>query len=306
MSMSLTGWLRPGRAVLRMEGGDGRQVLQDVVTNSVDPLAPGRAVYAALLTPQGKYLFDFFLVDPGDGSVLIDAAEDRAEALMRRLSMYCLRRDARLNPEPSLSAALAWPGEAGARPPTPPASPGQASSEGPGDEEGMPVGALAVPDPRLPALGLRLYAADPAAALASVGAEVLEHDAAAAAWTRLRVRHAVPAGGVELVPEESFVLEFGLDRLNGVDFRKGCYVGQEVTARMHHRATLKKGLLQVRVEGEAAPGTPVATADGKPAGTLFSQAGGEGLAHLRYDRLAGPLTAGSASIAAEPPVFDQG
>ncbi|MEO1459347.1 MAG: folate-binding protein, partial [Pseudomonadota bacterium] len=110
MSMSLTGWLRPGRAVLRMEGRDGRQVLQDVVTNSVDPLAPGRAVYAALLTPQGKYLFDFFLVDPGDGSVLIDAAEDRAEALMRRLSMYCLRRDARLKPEPSLSVALAWPG----------------------------------------------------------------------------------------------------------------------------------------------------------------------------------------------------
>ncbi len=109
----------------------------------------------------------------------------------------------------------------------------------------------------------------------------------------------VPASGIELVPDETYILEAGFEALNGVDFRKGYYVGQEVTARMRHKTVLKKRLVQVRVEGDAAPGTPVTTPmtdGGKPAGTLFSQSGGRGLAHLRLDRAEGVLEAGAAKV----------
>jgi folate-binding protein YgfZ len=97
------------------------------------------------------------------------------------------------------------------------------------------------------------------------------------------------------VPDETYILEAGFEALNGVDFRKGCYVGQEVTARMKHKTELKKRLVRVRVEGESVPGTPVISA-GKPAGTLFSQSGGQGLAHLRLDRAEGVLQAGCAKV----------
>ena len=256
------GFVDRGRAVLRMVGRDAREVLQGIVSNDMSRLAPGRAVYAALLTPQGKYLFDFFLLGGPEGSVLIDVAADRAAALAQRLRMYCLRRDARVE-ETGLGVAVLW-GEG-----TPP--------------EG------AVPDPRDPVLGWRFHAEEPAAALIHANA-ASEED-----YLALRIRHLVPATGVELVPDETYILEAGFDRLNGVDFRKGCYVGQEVTARMRHKTELKKKLVPVRVEGEAPPGTPI-TAEGKPAGTLFSHHNGRGIAHLRLDRAAGPLVAGAARV----------
>lgn len=265
----LIGCAAPWRACLVMEGRDARAVLQGVVTSDVGRLAPGRLVYAALLTPQGKYLFDFFLGLHGDGAVRIEAAADRVEALAKRLSMYCLRRDARVVAAPALQVALLWP-DAGA-------------------------GAEVLADPRDPGLGWRVHSGDAAAALAALAAapgDRAGHDA-------LRVALAVPESGVELVPEESFILEAGLDRLGGVDFRKGCYVGQEVTARMKHKTELRKGLVPVRVEGAAPPGTPLLTAEGKPAGTLFTQAGGRGLAHLRFDRADGELRAGEARVTRE-------
>jgi len=271
------GRVAPERAVLSMGGADARAVLQSVVTNDVDQLAPGRAVYAALLTPQGKYLFDFILVEAGD-RVLIDVAAPRAEALMRRLKMYCLRRDVVFEPEGETGVAQAWPGDAGAPPPAPPPPPDQAMA--------------AVPDPRDPALGWRVYADNPAASLAAWGAA----PAPEGAWDRLRVARSVPETNVELQPDETFILEAGFERLGGVDFRKGCYVGQEVTARMKHKATLKKRLVRVALEGTAPPGTPVETAEGKPAGTLFTSAGGEALAHLRLDRATGELRAGDAAV----------
>ena len=258
------------RTVLRMAGADVRDVLQNVVTNDLARVAPGRAVYAALLTPQGKYLFDFLLVEGPDGALLIDCAADRAEALAGRLRMYSMRRDATVTGAAGLAVALVW---GGAIP------------------EGAPAGTLAVPDPRAAALGWRIYAADPEAALTAVGAALADR----AAYDALRIAHMVPASGIELVPDQTYILEAGFEALNGVDFRKGCYVGQEVTARMHHKTVLKKRLVRVRVEGEAAPGTPV-TAGGKPAGTLFSQSGGQGLAHLRLDRATGVLEAGAARV----------
>lgn len=273
----MTGWsglVAAGRACLAMEGADAAAVLQGVVTNDVSAVPPDRAVYAALLTPQGKYLFDFFVSLRPGGGYRIEVAADRAEALAKRLSMYALRRDARVSPEPGIGVLLAF-GE-GAPPPA-------------------PEGAVALPDPRDPRLGLRILCHDPAAALAAMGlAHATEEDLAA-----LRIALGVPETGVELVPEETFILEAGFERLHGVDFRKGCYVGQEVTARMKHKAELRKGLVRVAVEGAAEPGTPVVTAEGKPAGTLYSQARGMGLAHLRFDRTGGPLTAGEARVLPE-------
>jgi folate-binding protein YgfZ len=139
-----------------------------------------------------------------------------------------------------------------------------------------PSGALA--DPRHPALGWRLYG--------EAGDDGADRDA-------LRVEHVVPASGIELIPNESYILEMGFERLNGVDFRKGCYVGQEVTARMKHKTELRKGLARVRVEGAAAAGDEI-TANGRPAGTLHTRAGDRALAYLRFDRAAGEMRAGDA------------
>jgi folate-binding protein YgfZ len=247
------------RAVLRLAGEGVRDFLQGLVTNDVAGLDRG-PVYAALLSPQGKYLFDFLMVADGDG-VLLDVKADRAAALAQRLAMYRLR--ARIAIEAAPLAVIVGTG-------TPPAG--------------------AHPDPRDPGLGWRLYATDPAAAL--VGLAPLDP----AAWHAARIARAVPDTGVELLPDDSYILEAGFERLHGVDFRKGCYVGQEVTARMKHKTELRKGLVPVRVEGDAPPPGTEITAGGRPAGTLYSVAGGQGLAHLRFDRATGEMQAGGARI----------
>ena len=274
---AMRGLVDDGRAVLRLGGLDARDWLQGLVSNDVRRLARDHAVYAALLTPQGKYLFDFFLVEGADGAILLDVAASRAAALMQRLSLYRLRRDVQITDvSAQTQVALVWRAQTGQAPLAAP-------------------GALVVADPRDAALGWRLYAQDAAAALALAGAEVAPRDA----YDALRVAVAAPESGVELIPDDSYILEAGFERLNGVDFRKGCYVGQEVTARMRHKTDLRKGLLRVRVEGAAPPpGTPVTTADGKPAGALFTVIDGAGLAHLRFDRAAGRLSAGGATVTA--------
>jgi folate-binding protein YgfZ len=265
----------PSRALLRVTGAEARDWLQGLVTNDLRRLAPGAAVYAALLTPQGKYLYDFFLVEDGDGGVLIDVDAERAPQLLQKLTFYRLRRAVAVAPAEGLGVALLW-----------------------GEGAAAPAEALAAPDPRDPRLGLRLYAADPEAALAAAGAASADRDA----WDALRVAVGAPATDVELRADETYILEAGFDRLNGVDFRKGCYVGQEVTARMRHKTALRKGLVTVRVAGAAPPpGTEILTADGKSAGALYTVAGGAGLAHLRFDRAEGPLRAGDAEITADAP-----
>ena len=251
--------LATDRALLRISGPDARDFLQGLVSNDVHRLDAG-PLYAALLSPQGKYLFDFILAADG-ADVLLEVAADRSAALAARLGLYKLRAKVAI----AADARSVVTGT-GAPPP----------------------GGFA--DPRDPGLGWRAYVADPAGLLA--GAEPLPPEAQAA----LRVAHGVPEAGVELRPDESYILEMGFERLNGVDFRKGCYVGQEVTARMKHKTELRKGLVRVRVEGEAPPpGTPILS-DGAPAGTLYTTADGRGLAYLRFDRASGALTAGAARL----------
>ena len=243
------------RRIIEVAGDDRLRFLQGLVTNDVGGLDRG-LVYAALLSPQGKYLADFLMLARGE-AVLLDVAEPLADALLRRLTMYRLRSAVTLAPlEMAVARGVGAP----------------------------PEGALA--DPRHPALGWRLYGAE-----AGRPETAPEPD-----WNAIRVEHMVPETGIELIPEETYILEAGFERLNGVDFRKGCYVGQEVTARMKHKTELRKGLTRVRVEGAAPPGTPI-TVQGRAAGTLFTQAGGRALAHLRFDRAGPDMEAGGARLA---------
>lgn len=238
------------RRILRLSGEDTRDFLQGLVTNDVAKLSDG-LVYAALLTPQGKYLADFFLLADGD-AVLLDVAEDLGDMLTQRLSMYKLRAQVEIETTPLHM------------------------HRGLGD---VPQDAFT--DPRDPALGWRAY---------RDGAQTDD----TTDWDALRVTHVVPETGVELTTD-TFILEVGFERLNGVDFRKGCYVGQEICARMKHKTELRKGLAQVNVTGQAPVGTELSS-DGKAAGTLLTQAKGQGLAYLRFDRAGGEMQAGDAVV----------
>ena len=247
----MTGERAEGRTVLAITGADRVEFLQGLVTNDMRRLAAG-PVWAALLTPQGKYLADFLLVAEGD-RILLDVASAQAPDLLRRLTLYKLRADVGI------------------------------------DETGLHVtrgtGAppeCAVADPRHEALGWRAYGEEP-------GSDPVTD------WDAIRVAHCIPESGIELIPGETFILEAGFERLHGVDHRKGCYVGQEVTARMKHKTTLRKGLVTVEVTGPAAPGTPIEAA-GKPAGTLHTRAGDRAIAYLRFDRADGPMRAGEAEV----------
>ena len=255
------GLILEDRRVLAVTGADRMKFLQDLVTNDLTGVGEG-AVYAALLSPQGKYLFDFFVTE-ADDALRLDVAAARLTALVQRLTLYRLRADVGFAETP-LGVAQIW---GGAR----------------------PGGADVWADPRDPALGWRVYDAAPERRLSGLA------PAGAADWAALRVRHCVPETGVELLPEDAYILEAGVERLHGVDFKKGCYVGQEVTARMKHKTELRKGLARVAVTGQAPAGTAIAAA-GRAVGTLFTQAEGTGLAHLRFDRVTDGMTAGAAEI----------
>jgi folate-binding protein YgfZ len=192
-----------------------------------------------------------------DSRLLIDISTGLATDTLRRLTLYRLRADVQI-----AASDLQVTRGLGA----------------------APEGAL--PDPRHPAMGWRLY---DARSLTSQDVD----------WDAVRVANLIPESGVELIPDETYILEAGFERLHGVDFRKGCYVGQEVTARMKHKTELRKGLVRVVIEGSAPVGTEITGEDGKPAGTLFSQSGGFAIAYLRHDRSNGILAAGQARLRVE-------
>jgi len=237
------------RTILAVTGPDREGFLQGLVTNDVTK-ARGGIIYAAMLTPQGKYLADFFIVGE-DERLLLDVATPLAAPLAQRLAMYRLRAKVEIAVTDVVVSRGLGPAPAGA-----------------------------LPDPRDPALGWRLYGAS----------DVSE----AVDWDALRVAHLVPESGIELTPE-TYILEVGFERLHGVDFRKGCYVGQEVTARMKHKTELKKGLAKVRLSGVAQAGATIMAGE-KEAGVLHTVAGDMGLAYLRFDRSDGNMTAEGATL----------
>ena len=239
------------RTVLKITGSDRMDFLQGLITNDIKALGDG-LLYAALLSPQGKYLFDFLLRADND-AILLDVKSDAAPALAGRLNMYKLRADVAIE-------ATDLPVWLGTGKP--------------------PKGALG--DPRHPALGWRYYGD-----LAATPAEI-DRDA-------IRVEHVIPETGIELIHNESYILEMGFERLKGVSFRKGCYVGQEVTARMKHKTELRKGLARVEINGAAAPGTPI-TRDGRPVGTLHTVSGNRAIAYLRFDQAGSDMQAGDATL----------
>ena len=241
------------RKVFQITGADALTFLQGMVSNDVLPLARGDGiVWAALLTPQGKYLADFFVVAT-QGLLLLDIKASIAEATVKRLSMYRLRADVQIvTSDLAIARGLGVPR----------------------------AGALA--DPRHAALGWRGYGV--AGGPGSVD------------WDAIRVAQCIPETGIELIADDSYLLESGFERLHGVDFRKGCYVGQEVTARMKHKTELRKGLARVMVTGVAPVGTEILAGE-KVVGRLFTQSGGCGIAYLRFDQAVGAMRAGDAVVA---------
>ncbi|MEM7488242.1 MAG: folate-binding protein [Pseudomonadota bacterium] len=224
------------RRVLRLSGPDRETFLHGLITRDVPAEGLG---YAALLTPQGKYLADF-LTFRDDDALFLDVAAELSAGLAQRLGLYRLRAKVEIEETdlvPSRSVT--------ARPGT-------------------------LHDPR-PGMGWLSYDGAPEAAVD---------------WDAVRVEHMVPASGIELIPNETFVLEMGFERLGGVDFKKGCFVGQEIVARMKHKTELRKGLARVAFDGTVAPGTEI-TSNGKPAGTVHTVAGTRALAYLRFDRAEG-------------------
>ena len=251
------------RAIIALEGGEARDFLQGLITNDIRGLTPQTGLYAALLTPQGKILFDF-LVTEGDGAVLLDCPANRAEALAKRLTMYRLRARIDIAIRPQLTVFAGLSGRPAER-------------------------AITFADPRLAALGPR-----------SIGAvaEMPDFLEGPATYHAERLTLGVPEG-LDFGSDKVFALDAGLEELHAVDFDKGCYVGQELTARMKHRGTARKRILPVRADGMLPPaGTAIASA-GLEIGEIISTYGAEGFALVRLDRLdeaKASLTAGMIAV----------
>jgi len=251
------------RAVLRLAGAETRSFLQGLITSDIDAVSEGNALYAALLTPQGKFLFDMIIVADGD-DLLLDVEADRKPQLMQRLMMYKLRADVTITEEDTSVWAL-WDGEAD-------------------------IG-ISYSDPRHKSLHQRVISGENPCP----SAEALSFEK----YEERRIRHGVPDGSRDMIPEKYFWLETNAEKLNGVSFDKGCYVGQELTARMKHRTNLKKMLVPVKLSGAAATGDAVVNEAGKNAGEIRTAANGYALAYLRLAFLDEPLSVNGDQISTD-------
>jgi folate-binding protein YgfZ len=295
--MTMLAAVLPDRGVIKLTGEATRALLDRLVTADVDTLQPGDARFAALLTPQGKILFDFIVVEapPKDGGgFFLDCPRALAADLAKRLVFYRLRAKVEIEDmSDRLAVMAAW----------------DKARNGASDEAqhreasggGRQTGeALCYPDPRLPALGMRMILppAAAAAAAADLGAALSDADA----YEQHRIALGIPRGGEDFIYGGAYPHETDMDQLGGVDFTKGCFVGQEVVARMQHRSTARSRIVPVTYS-DAAPmsGLPV-TAGEKTVGTIGSTAGGRGLALLRLDRVSDameknlPLIAGGVEL----------
>jgi folate-binding protein YgfZ len=268
------------RAVLRVTGADARKFLQGMLTNDVDKLADGQAMYAGLLAPQGKILFDLFVI-ASRGDFLIDVAKDRLTELIKRLGFYRLRSEVEMREDPDLTVAAAW-----------------------GDRPRLPQGATGYVDPRLAALGWRVLLPDGTNASELGCASTREAD-----YHVMRIELGVPEGGRDYSYGDTFPHEALFDQLNGVDFKKGCYVGQELVSRMEHRGLARKRIVPIEGEAKLPPSGTEITAGDVPIGTLGSSSGASGLALVRLDRAeealakGGSLKAGGVKITLRQPEF---
>jgi folate-binding protein YgfZ len=255
----------PDRGVVSVSGADSAGFLQGLLTNDVEGLAPGQARYAALLTPQGKILFDVIVVrapDAGGPVFLIDCGAAQAADLAKRLGFYKLRAKVAIADESAARAVAAfWGGEPGAI-----------------------EGGLLYADPRDPRLGWRAILPRPIAD--GVG------PVHAGEYEGLRIGVVAPKGGVDFAYGDAFPHDVNLDLLHGLDFDKGCYVGQEVVSRMKHRGTARRRIARVKLAGPPpAPGAPVMDRE-LAVGMLGSSSGREALALLRLDRVEDAAAAG--------------
>jgi len=284
------------RAALEVAGEDRVSYLQGLVSNDVAKAGPARALHAALLTAQGRYLHDFFIVALGDAFVL-DAEAARLDDLRRRLSLYKLRSKVTITPSARFEIAAAW-GEGAAR------ALGLADATGAARSL---AGGVAFVDPRLASLGARLLLpqGDAARTLEGLGfAPAARED-----YDRMRLALGVPDGSRDLAVEKALLVESGFDELNGIDWQKGCFIGQEITARMKYRGLAKKRLVPVAVEGDLPPPDTPIMLGGEEAGELRSGRDGVALALLRLELIeksletGEKLSAGGARLTPQKPAW---
>ena len=258
----------PARCVLAVSGPDRVAFLQGLVSNDVAEARPGIAIWAALLTPQGKWLADFFILDDG-ARLLLDCEAGQREMIQQRLTRYRLRTQVTLAPLADI-VHVAWAGEP--------------------DEGVLGEGGLAARDTRLPEAGWRVLSPEPLATNATAGD-----------WDSYRLSLGLPDGSRDLEFEKSVLLEAGFDELHGVSWTKGCYMGQELTARTKYRGLLKRRLVPVDIAGPPlAPGTPLLL-DGRDVGVMRSAHGTAGMAVVRLEALDQVLTHEATTITPRVP-----
>ena len=265
------------RASIAISGSEARDFLQGLVTNDVvEGLAPGTGLYTALLSPQGKILIDFFVTE-GDGALLLDCARASRDALLKKLKMYKLRAKVDIEARDQLAVCSNLQDHPENRPVT------------------YADRAVTYPDPRLEALGMR-----------SIGAiaEMPANLPGPSAYHAMRLALGVPEAG-DFGSEKIFALDAGLEELHGVSFTKGCYVGQELTSRMKHRATARKRIVTITAQADLPASGPV-TRGGSEIGEILSAYGSIAFVLVRLDRLAetqGEITAASIPVALTRPAW---
>jgi folate-binding protein YgfZ len=270
------------RSLLRISGPQTREFLQGLITNDVAKVTDRQSIYAALLTPQGKFLFDFFILSDGE-DLILDCDAEASAGLLKRLTMYKLRADVTLGQLETPWAVWAEIGPSALIAHRFEASPGATKREN---------GQILFVDPRHAGLGVRIV---------SSGGKI-DASGTIADYDTWRLTLGIPEGGKDILPDKSFLLECNVEEMNGVDFKKGCYVGQETTARTKHRGNIRKRVLPLDLNGPVPEtGTPI-TANGRDIGTVTSGRGTRALALVRLDRWAEAQEADHAPLVNGDPV----